>query len=367
MQIFQDFNVALNAETWDLAARDFILARFLKNFQGNSYARSLEIQSRENISAIVQGMRELLQHHQEADSINFYSVNRFVAYHDDLVIFVTDSNRDHFRSESNIPRINRFVFAVYGKEQLVVQMCDNIREKFRDDTFAKVNWYYKDSYGVESQQLYIDNDRQIHDEFYPYFPQGVNSFIDEYLRHNASVMVLFGPPGTGKTSFLKHLLCRSKLDAIVSYDEAVLSDDRLFIDFLTTDNSDVMIVEDADLLLTSRESDQNKIMSKFLNVSDGLVKVRDKKMVFTTNIAQINKIDPALLRTGRCFAAVEFRYLTQQEAAQAAAAAALPTQDWSSQPQWRLADLWRQEMGNIVESADPSNVGFRPNRIGFAS
>jgi ATP-dependent 26S proteasome regulatory subunit len=42
-------------------------------------------------------------------------------------------------------------------------------------------------------------------------------------------------------------------------------------------------------------------MSRFLNISDGLIKLPNKKLVFTTNVTNFENIDSALLRPGRCF------------------------------------------------------------------
>jgi ATP-dependent 26S proteasome regulatory subunit len=94
--------------------------------------------------------------------------------------------------------------------------------------------------------------------------------------------------------------------------------------------------------LAPREDGDNDMMSKFLNVSDGLIKITNKKMIFTTNINQVTKIDPALLRPGRCFGAVEFRELTSAEAARAAAVAGVVDQDWTVQDHWSLAQIFTQ-------------------------
>ena len=80
-------------------------------------------------------------------------------------------------------------------------------------------------------------------------------------------------------------------------------------------------MEDADLLLTSREDDGNKLISRFLNVSDGLIRVKNKKMIFTTNISDFSKIDHAIIRPGRCYDFMHCRPLTALEARAAAAVA----------------------------------------------
>ena len=55
------------------------------------------------------------------------------------------------------------------------------------------------------------------------------------------------------------------------------------------------------------------MMSKLLNISDGVLSVlQGKKIVITTNIVKTNMIEPALLRNGRCFGVWQFNELSVQ-------------------------------------------------------
>jgi ATP-dependent 26S proteasome regulatory subunit len=56
------------------------------------------------------------------------------------------------------------------------------------------------------------------------------------------------------------------------------------------------------------------MMHRFLNASDGLISMKGKKIIFTTNIPNIGDIDDALIRPGRCFDILNFRNLTKLEA-----------------------------------------------------
>ncbi len=51
-----------------------------------------------------------------------------------------------------------------------------------------------------------------------------------------------------------------------------------------------------------------------MNVGDGLVTTKNKKMIFSTNLPSIHDIDPALLRPGRCFDIVNFNLLNTEQA-----------------------------------------------------
>lgn len=147
---------------------------------------------------------------------------------------------------------------------------------------------------------------------YPWIKKDLTDYIDDYLNSEASVLILIGEAGTGKTTFIKNLIHRSGGNAKVAYDEKVMLDDGLFAGFID-DDSRFLVMEDADAFLQSR-SDGNTMMHKFLNVSDGLISAADKKMVFSTNLPNITDIDSALMRPGRCFDVVEFRRLTRDEA-----------------------------------------------------
>jgi ATP-dependent 26S proteasome regulatory subunit len=56
------------------------------------------------------------------------------------------------------------------------------------------------------------------------------------------------------------------------------------------------------------------MMHRFLNVGDGLVTTKGKKMIFSTNLPSIRDIDSALVRPGRCFDIVTFAPLEVSEA-----------------------------------------------------
>lgn len=187
---------------------------------------------------------------------------------------------------------------------------------------------------------------------YPWLPKPIGPYIDDYLNSSASVIILIGPPGTGKTTFIKNLIHRSGGDAKVTYDEKVMGDDSLFANFIESDTR-FMIMEDADAFLKARE-DGNTMMHRFLNVSDGLISAEGKKLVFSTNLPSIRDIDAALMRPGRCFDVVEFRALSRTEAQEVAKEVDVPLADGA---EFTLAEIF-----NVMPSAETTT----PRRFGFA-
>lgn len=174
-----------------------------------------------------------------------------------------------------------------------------------------INWIY-DAH-MNRATVPIDLSLLPIDEMYSFLNgETLESYYQRFMESNAGILILIGPPGTGKTSFIRGFLAATDSSAIVTYDEKIISEDGLFADFIES-NSNTLILEDADLFLSSRK-DGNGLMNKFLNVGDGLVTIKGKKIIFSTNLPSVKDIDEALLRPGRCFDILQFDELSTDEA-----------------------------------------------------
>lgn len=179
----------------------------------------------------------------------------------------------------------------------------------------KVTWVYGPDYTrMEESSLKLKIPPTIKGA-YPWLKGPVSDYTKEFLSSPECVLVLQGFPGTGKTTFLKEMIAASGSSAMITYDTNLLYSDGFFAGFMASEEHNLLVVEDADREMASRE-DGNAVMDKFLNVSDGLVSRPNKKIIFTTNLRSLSGIDSALLREGRCFEVLDFRLLTHPEACQ---------------------------------------------------
>ncbi|MGK0169453.1 MAG: hypothetical protein ACI9W2_001174 [Gammaproteobacteria bacterium] len=183
----------------------------------------------------------------------------------------------------------------------------------------RVDWYFTPSRGaLESARVEELAEPLPTDEAYPTIEGSLANFVDRYLSAPEPILVLQGPPGTGKTRLIRAILGelsrRNGESAQVIYtgDRFALENDEIYVRFITG-TDDAFVVEDADHLLTPR-ADGNEHLHRFLSVSDGLVRIPSRKVMFSTNLPNIGDLDEALLRPGRCFAHVRTRALTTPEA-----------------------------------------------------
>jgi hypothetical protein len=265
---------------------------------------------------------------------NFMSKNRAILFFDWGIIEAT-SSRGKLQLELNgeVAGVQAFVTMLDAE----LKRAENL-----------IEWVY----GSRNESVSLPlNYRPAIPAAYPWIKQSLDSYMDEYLASRASVLILLGPPGTGKTTFIKNLIHRSGGDAKVTYDAKVMNDDALFANFMERE-ARFLVMEDADAFLKSRE-DGNTMMHRFLNVSDGLISTAEKKLVFSTNLPSIRDIDVALMRPGRCFDVLEFRSLTRPEAQAVAEATGLTLPDGT---EFTLAELFNEQPSS--ETRTRRGMGF---------
>lgn len=164
----------------------------------------------------------------------------------------------------------------------------------------------------EINSVNTDIDENYNDDFLPVYKDVVN-FLN---RRESGICIFRGMFGSGKTSILRHLITNvPKHYIFITNGIAEHLGSPEFTSFLLENKDSVFILEDCEQILRKR-TDSNFFgsgIANILNMSDGLLSdIFNVKFICTFN-ADMNMIDEALLRKGRCFANYEFKELCAEK------------------------------------------------------
>lgn len=336
-----------------------------RNVEKDLYSRqdNCHVQG-QSIQQICESIQSYFRQHDFTLTIRGLTNIQYVIQNEgDIIISVVKTNmrEDDYLYDIDDPRnvvyesdCNDTIFSYTGTRSAVQLFAKYLATNF-SEAGAKVAWWYINRNSPAHINVNLIEPSPIYDEFYPYIKQGPYALFEDYLRSTCPILLMSGNPGTGKTSFLRSMLHKYKLKTFVGYDMRLFESDQMFIEFISGP-SEALIMEDSEnLVLPRSKNSESSMMSRFLNVSDGLIKFPNKKFIFTTNETDFNNVDQALLRPGRCYGSVDFRALTYTEAAEACSAANLeyPKVD----KDYTLAELFNQ---NQQMANKPLRFGIRP-------
>ena len=185
---------------------------------------------------------------------------------------------------------------------------------------------------IRCEWVPLDADSLMDDSAFDlHYPVGTGAWHQEYEEtlkaKKKGLSILEGMPGTGKTSYLRHLIGRLKdshrFYFIPPASMGMLSNSK-FIGFWAGQKNRhpekklAVILEDADAVLMSRGSDNRDEVSALLNLSDGMLGDFLSLHIICTINCKVSDIDQALLRPGRLICLRKFDRLCREQASRLA-------------------------------------------------
>ncbi|MGN6439496.1 MAG: AAA family ATPase [Agriterribacter sp.] len=186
----------------------------------------------------------------------------------------------------------------------------------------------------------------------------VDKLIREQLNkpNNKGIVLLHGMPGTGKTTYLRHLV--GSLQKKVLFLSPSVTGNLMnpeFIDLLLDNPNAVLVIEDAENIMMDRKLNNGSSVSNLLNLSDGLLSDCLNVQIICTFNSHLSMIDHALMRKGRMIARYEFGKLSAPKAQRLSDHLGFDT---VLHAPMTIADIVNQHVVNETSLAIPS-IGFR--------
>jgi ABC-type dipeptide/oligopeptide/nickel transport system ATPase component len=195
------------------------------------------------------------------------------------------------------------------------------------------------------------------------------SFVEKYenivgkLKNNKHGLFLFhGESGCGKTMILRKLVSELADDKTIIYVPSYFMFDIAnpeLISFISKFKNSVLLLEDAESILTASQDERNQAVSNILNISDGLLNDHmDMQIIATFNVER-KIIDSALLRKGRLMVDYKFKKLTSKQATKLSKYIGLNKE--YTEPK-SLAEIYEEKSGGkqlIDNDVNTQKIGFQ--------
>ena len=180
--------------------------------------------------------------------------------------------------------------------------------------------------------------------------------VADCLSKNKNGLVLFsGDPGTGKSTFIKYLTTKTTRKVIylssASIEQLTNPD---FLSFMMGHRNSILLLEDAEKVLRSRETQDNDAISNILNITDGILGDCLNIMVVATFNIDRENIDSALVRKGRLLLEHHFKALPADQSNKVLESIGSPRR--TSDPM-TLAEIYNDEDNGFV-AEEKRRVGF---------
>ncbi|MBA4745711.1 MAG: AAA family ATPase [Muricauda sp.] len=152
------------------------------------------------------------------------------------------------------------------------------------------------------------------------YNDGFNTFHEKVLsilseKNSSGLHLFYGMPGTGKSTYIRYLCGILEKKVIFLPGQLAQNLDNVYMmRYLISNSNSILIIEDAEELIVSRDDQRNSNLAMILNLTDGILGESLKIQIIATFNTDLKKIDPALKRKGRLKSSYEFKPLTSKKA-----------------------------------------------------
>lgn len=132
--------------------------------------------------------------------------------------------------------------------------------------------------------------------------KGYKILVDKLNNENEGLFLLHGIPGSGKSTLLEYLISDIDINKKIIFipsDMISIFTSPDFLTFITKYKNSILILEDAENVLESRDVSNSQSVGNILNITSGLLNKSLGIQIIATFNTGLENIDSALLRSGR--------------------------------------------------------------------
>jgi SpoVK/Ycf46/Vps4 family AAA+-type ATPase len=256
---------------------------------------------------------------------------------------------------------SKMMYVAYGDqnklevEQLVAKY-DELRDKVDKHFYMIVQEMNElQKKGIPLKPFDLNLSTHYEESFIP-----MNEKVQTLLaKEQESGLFLFhGKPGTGKSTYIKYLMHHVDKDFIFLPARIASNlDDFALTNFLMENHNIILVIEEAEQLIVSRNGQRNSAISMLLNLTDGILGESLGIQIIATFNTDISQIDTALMRKGRLKVMYEFNKLSVEKSNDLLKAI---SSELSTNEPMTLAEIY-----NYQDEMYESNFNHKP--VGFSA
>ena len=276
-------------------------------------------------------------------------------------IFVSKQHQQFLVKVENVNGDQEGWLVIYYTKRVHVEgLISGVKDFKSDNTNKKVGLIVKDEYGLVLQKFDIttNEDLDLNKNYNKDFKKISKKIVNKLNEKNGKgIILLHGKPGTGKTTYIRHLtkLVEKEIIFLPNNMVDILATPE-FVPFMMKYPDSVLIIEDAEKVVRNRNGNGNETaVSNLLNLSDGILGDCLKTQIVATFNTERQLIDKALLRKGRLIAEYQFDDLPIDKSIKLFKSLGIDHKPTEPMP---LSDIYNYEDNIGIDNKQPSKIGF---------